>query len=211
MHKPAAAFLADFGGPGATRSGAVAMSLVPPAPAPLTELQQDHDRAVEEAFERGRSAGRAEMQRELAERDRLLAERDAAVESRIAVARDEGARAVAQALGERIEEGLAATRRAIGDQVAQALRPFLAAAAHKRALTDLERTIRALMVGTDGLVVEAVGPEELLDPLAARMGRAGIRFSGTRRETPDLTIRVGGTVVETRLAAWRQLLEGKRP
>jgi len=146
------------------------------------------DEALAEAraeFEQIRAADRAEHERQLEERERQFAETTGGV-----------------LLGH-LSDGLAKIERALCEQTARVLARFLDKAIRERALRELSETVAALIAGGGAVTAKIVGPE----PLVARLRELLDASTGPAIElvvgiTPEVTVTIDDTIIETRIAAW---------
>lgn len=176
-------------------------------PAFLPKTPREPPPDLDAIFERGRLTGLAEARTEAREQA-LRLQQDAA--ATLEQARQDWAEETASLLAARIPDALATLGENLADVTGRLLRPFLEselADAASRALID---QIRPLLAGEDGALIRVSGPARLLDTLRQVFPAHGnVAFSET--EDTDVSIVVGDTTIETRIAAWVARLQGRGP
>lgn len=199
---PVAQFLVDFGSKPAPE--VVTDELLVPLVPSISEAEIAE--RVDEAHARGIEDGRRAAEEEAGVR---LEEQALATQHEIAAARaswiDETAPQIAAEIGSAIE----AMEDRIAAAVERALRPFLAQAARDEALRQLRATIAGLIATSPGITIEVSGPEDLLDAVRASLPASAAAASFVAKDTADIQIRAGTSLIETRIAAWMQTCEGQ--
>lgn len=162
---------------------------------------------LDAAFERGRQAGleeaRAASEAQLAS---LRQEATLALEQ----ARLAWAGEMADALQAALQEGLQALETRLADAAGRLLRPFLAQALCDAASRALIEQIRPLLSGADGGMIEVSGPAYLLQALR-RVFAPGAAVTFVESASADIRIVAGDALIETRIAAWVDRLDGLGP
>jgi hypothetical protein len=200
---PASRFLTEFqrhaphAVPSPTDAGVVAASAHEPSTA-------DVEARIQAAFARGCESGKtaaaaahaAELERERASLDvRIASEREAWLAS-------EGAR-----IAGRMESALDTLGQQLADTVARILKPFLADAIHRKAISELAAALDVLLAAEPGIDVHISGPKSLLQAVKKGLGKRSSAVTLATAETCDVRISAGQTVIETRLRAWLASLE----
>ncbi len=199
---PAAKFITDLG---PRKEGAPA-SAAHPEPAALQALrlsmvrdsstpEQRIARARAEGLEEGRAAARTEFEAK-------IEDQRAQYEKQLALERLTWAGREAEKLAEQLSKGLLDLENRIADTAAELLKPFLIAAAHRRAIDDLMDAIATVLTKDQGLALEIAGPEDLLQLLRERMSGKNIALLFTPNDSPEVSVRARQTVLETQLGAW---------
>lgn len=211
-HRPAGDFIPNF-----DVAEADIAELVQDAPAPavapvdipafLPKPAREPAVDTTQIFEDGRQAGLAEARAELEEQlARLHAEHAAALEGARQAWNDE----IATRLAAQIPQALDTIGDQISDTVGRLLRPFLEAELRDAANRALIAQITPLLNGADGALVRVSGPALLLETLRRVFPSDGATiFEET--EATEVTIQLGETMIETRIAPWIAKLEGHGP
>lgn len=192
---PVSHYLADFaldGGSGAKHARGA-------APDGGRAAAQEAAARLEEAYARGLEAGSAEARAEFAMElatQRDLFDRQLASD-RQSWATDEGER-IAQSLA----SGLRELEARIAETTARILKPFLAAELQQRAIAELAANLETLTAKDSGVSVHVSGPADLLEALRARLADKIIAVAYAPGGDCDLRVRVGETILETRLGDW---------
>jgi len=158
---------------------------VPDQSAVLTGAREEAFAEARAEFEQVRAADRAEHERRLEERERQFAETTGGV-----------------LLGQ-LSDGLARIEHAICEQTTRVLGRFLDKAIRERALAELSETVTALVAGGEAVKVKIVGPEALVERLRQLLDASSApAIELTVGTTPDVTVSIDDTIIETRIAAW---------
>lgn len=185
----------------------VAEAVAPPGAQPSDTHESD---IVAEAEERGR---RAAAEAAGAEIERVRAEDRAAFESRLAEERRQWVEETADRLAEGLASGLDGLRSVVVEGAARALAPFLGTLIRQRALGELSQTVAALLHDGGHVRVRIGGPEALLTALRGRLEPHARTIEYACADGPDVSVTMGNTIIETRIAAWTDLvaaaLDGK--
>ena len=192
-------FLPDFG-PRPAEPAGMAEPSAPPRPAvePV-----DTERLVAEAAARAEAALEArlveehsrqmdaERARHAGEIDRIMADLGAEAGARIAA---------------RLDEAQTRVTALVGDVVARILGTMLSEAMQKRSLEALAATITAAMSDAEALRIGIRGPLSLFEPVEQALGSRAAQVDFTDADGFDLTVSLGDTVIETRIAEWSSAL-----
>jgi len=162
---------------------------------------------VDEAYVRGVEDGKAALEAEMVAR---FEEQKAASEQALAVSREawcleEGAR-----IAEQFKTAIGDMEERIADSTERVLRPFLGQAIRVQAIAELRATLQELLGKTPGLTLEISGPEDLLAALRASLPASIATVSYVANEACDVQVKAGASILETRIAAWLDQVEGPR-
>lgn len=205
MARPVAAYLVRFDTQDASPSLALEPASPPPPVEPLPEdSPEDSGDALREAREEGYAAGMAAAR---AESDVALAQERLSIETRLAVEREAWTREESAKLAEQIVIGLSEIEANIAASAAGVLRGFLVESLHRRSIDMLAETIRSLVGAEADKLVEISGRADLLEALGHRLAGLAAGFDWRVAPTPDIKIVSGPTIIETRLAAWREQID----
>lgn len=173
------------------------------APTHAADRAGEIDALIAAAEARGYAAGRAEADAVLeAQRARHEQERDALfANARSAWAREEGAR-----LAEQLAAAQETATQRLAEAVARTLAPILEQRLHQSTVDDFVATVRELMTHPDATALEITGPADLLAAFRAALGPAGERLRFIENDCPEARASMADSVVETRLALWRDRL-----
>lgn len=155
---------------------------------------------VDEAFTKGFESGKAAAAAQLAEQKALHTKELAA--AREAWTQQEGAR-----LAEQLATGRSEIESRLADVAARALKPFIAAELHNRAIADLVESLKVLLVQEAGAAVSISGAPDLLEVLRARLEGKIENVSYHPSQACDVRVTVGQTELETRLGTWMAKIE----
>jgi len=178
----------------------------PPQPAPRERLKpicappKRREEEIAEAEERGRRAGEAAARSEF---ERMRAEDRAAHEARLQEERRVWVEETAARLAAGLAEGIQRVEARLADSLARALVPLLGAAIQRRAMDEMCQALDLL--GEDGVKVRMSGPADLVEALRRRL-KDGAEIDFSVSDSPDLTVVIGDTRIETRIAAWIERL-----
>jgi hypothetical protein len=163
------------------------------------DVPPDIDALTAAAREEGRREGEARAIR--------------AAEAAAAAARDAAAAALAQARQAWVDTESAALADAFRAQarfleaclarsLGRSLRPLLARALRREALRAVQATVATVLADADSGTLALSGPADLVTALAQRLDLPPDRLVLAPDDSPDLCIRMNGTVLETQLQAW---------
>lgn len=211
-HRSAADFIPSF------EVGEGELALLPEAgtatPEPEIELPAFLPRTPREPppdldaiYESGRQAGLAEAR---AEAEAAAVRQTQAAEAALEQARLAWAEAVATPLAAELPRALDALTESLAETTGRLLRPFLEGELSDAASRALIDQIRPLLSGRDGAVIRVGGPADLLATLRG-VFPAGTAVEFAETEAVDVSIVLGETVIETRIAAWVARLRGQGP
>jgi hypothetical protein len=164
-------------------------------------------RAIDDAYVRGVEDGRTAAEAELPghlERQKQQLEQSFA-DSRAAWCSEEGER-----IAEQCKTAILAMEERIAQATARALRPFLTEAVRTRAIDELRATLNDLVARSPGIPLELSGPEDLITAVRAGLAATGTEVSLVPNEASDVQVKAGGSILETRIAAWLEQIEGPR-
>ena len=168
-----------------------------PAFLPRTPREPPPD--LDAIFENGRQAGLAEAR---AEAQAAAARQTQAAETALEQARLAWTEAVATPLAAELPRALEALGESLAETTGRLLRPFLERELSDAASRALIDQIRPLLSGG--------GPASLLATLRG-VFPAGTAVKFAETEAVDVSIVLGETVIETRIAAWVARLRGQGP
>jgi hypothetical protein len=207
---PAAKFIPEFGGEQRVKTSPHAW---PTAPAPAASEAAPPQFAtaaakaasrVEDAYERGYAAGKAAA---LEAFEARLEEERACTAQQLAIERYTWSERESEKLADKIGEGLREISTHLGDLMARILRPFLGDAAYRQAIAELFVALEAMIGKEEGITLEIFGPEDLLQPLRAKLGTKNIAAVFTPTETVDVRVIAGQTILETCIGTWMRKIE----
>ncbi len=227
MARPIQSFLEEF-------------ALLPP-PEPVLEerpsrppAETKRGSAMDEAWQRGFEAGRAEarahadamlaeaLEQERAEayeqgkaeaaqetREAVTAELAAAHETALAEARAAFVAQESERLASALQEGFDDLRLRLAEKLARALEPFLAKALREKACAEMALMLERLFAGGEaGAEIRIEGPQDLLDALRAQLpDRPGLVLQSVP-DRADIRISCADTTLETQIAQWSRILSG---
>lgn len=211
-HRSAADFIPSF------EIGEGELALLPDAgtatPEPEIELPAFLPRTPREPppdldaiYENGRQAGLAEAR---AEAEAVAAREAQAAEAALEQARLAWTEAVAMPLAAEFPRALDALAERLAETTGRLLRPFLEGELRDAASRALIDQIRPLLSGGDGSLIRVSGPADLMATLRG-VFPAGTPVEFAEIEAVDVSIVLGETVIETRIAAWVARLRGQGP
>jgi len=160
---------------------------------------------IEDAHARGVLEGQVAA---LAEREAALAAQAAAFEERLAAERQKWAAEQGTIFGERIGTAFDELARDVSEQVSRILKPVLARNVRARAVRQLAETLQDMLARGNSAKIVISGPRDLLAALVARLGNGHANVSFVEAEGADLKVVADETVIESRIAAWVQAIEG---
>ena len=197
--RPLAHFLVDFGKPPIAAAAGGLTSFAPSA----EEIESQIEDARAAALEEGRAAGRMEAQEAAAE---ALSQQAAAAEEAFAQARAAWVAEQADALSARVAEGLSELEQRIAALIAQCLRGVVLDAVAAPAIEALAQALRDHLNDERHVVLRVSGPRDLTEALRSRLAPTIASMDCIEADQPDITVTLGDTILETRLAAWRTAL-----
>jgi hypothetical protein len=199
---PAAPFLADFASPVLVSELAEDIPLQQASATPEIDLAE----RVDEAYARGIEEGRRSAE---AEATVMLEEQKAALDQSLASARE----AWCNEEGPRLASQIAAAVRDLEDRIAESaervLRPFLAQAVRDQAIGQLRTIVNELTASQSGVTLEVSGPEDLLNVIRTNLPSSLANVAYVVNEAPDVQVRAGASVIETRISAWLNSSDGQ--
>ncbi len=177
----------------------------PPAP-DVTAIR------IEEAYQRGLTAGRALERQEMEAQATVLS---VDFERRLEETHRRFSAALAERLASELRAGVDGARLTISSHVATALVPFLRAGVTQAAVQSFVAELGDMVEMGDGMAVDITCPRELLEPLREALGEAMAKRGappGSVRcipgDTSEIRVSLENTVLETRLADWLARLDG---
>lgn len=138
--------------------------------------------------------------------DRLRAEHEAAMEA----ARRQWAEEMAGALSERFAQAVDEIGERIADSIGRVLLPFLGTELRDAASRALIAQIVPLFGGMDGALIQVRAPAAMTQALRGAFP-AGQAVEFVESDSGEVRIVAGETVIETRIGAWADKLEGRGP
>jgi flagellar biosynthesis/type III secretory pathway protein FliH len=160
---------------------------------------------LDDAFARGREAGRAAVQ---AEFDAKSAGQQALYMKRLELERHKWAISTGEDLATRLTAGLKEIENNLADAAARILRPFLEEEVHRKTIAELQASLEALISTESAVAVRGCGPADVLDALREKLGEnalPGVAFEVADRA--DAKVITGQATIETRLKEWLASLE----
>lgn len=168
----------------------------PPAPAPSPP---DVDAIAAAARAEGRREGEAVAAQ--AARAAIAAEREAGAAA-LAEARQRWVDAESAVLANSFAEQIRTLEADVARSLTRVLQPFLAEGLRREAIRDLHATVSSVLADDRSGTLAVTGPSDLVDALARRLDLPPGRLVAACDGSPDLRVRMNGTVVETQLQAW---------
>jgi hypothetical protein len=162
---------------------------------------------IEDAYQRGLSAGRAAA---LAEIEARLEDERSRNLKQLEIERYTWAERESEKLAVQIGDGLREITAHLGNLTARILRPFLADELHRQAVAELMRTLEAMLGKQEGITLEISGPEDLLQLLREKLSRKNIVAALTPDENVDVRIVAGQTILETCIGSWMRKVEERK-
>lgn len=156
----------------------------------------DIELKIKETFELGRAEGQSEAS-VLFNAEKLRLERD--FQEQLAAAEADFMDRIGTRLYEQVEAGLAVISTGLSSSLATVLSPLVEQNLRARAVAGFAGEIERLTQGLEGVTIDISGPQHLIDALRARPGIDLMRFTFTRSEQPELSMKLDDVVVETRL------------
>jgi hypothetical protein len=157
-----------------------------------------------EAHERGLQEGRRAAEAEVAARMEAQAK---ALEQKLESERKAWVLKESHVIAERLVAGLRHIETRTAEVVARILEPFIAAEAHRAAVSELLAALEAVLSKSAGASVEISGPADLIAALRDRLARYPPSVKFDIRDVPDVRIELDHAVLETRVGAWMAHLE----
>ena len=162
---------------------------------------------VDEAYVRGVEDGKAAVEAEIAAR---LEEQKATFERDLVVARQSSCLEQGARIADQIQAAIGELEGRITDSTERVLRPFLDQAIRVQAIVELRATLQELVGKTPGITLEISGPEDLLAAVRASLPASSATVSYIANEACDVQVKAGASILETRIAAWLNQIEGPR-
>ncbi|MGE0212589.1 MAG: hypothetical protein AB7S41_12910 [Parvibaculaceae bacterium] len=180
-----------------------APSSKPPVPIALVAPVQPPESLFEEAYEHGRQEAFAVAR---AEYERALGEHRRQFDEQLAAEREKWTAHQSDAITARIGDSFTTLQTTLSGAVSQVLKPFLVEVVRERVVEDLARLLEELIAKGRASHLRIAGPEDLLAALRARLaGHAGVEY--VPAPGGELEVEADRTVIETRLAEWRDRIE----
>lgn len=158
---------------------------------------------IAEAEERGRRLGAEEVRAGFEQR---RAEDRAAFEAEMDGERRKWTEETAERLATDFAAGLDRLQSIVVDGAASAVAPFIRKLVVERSLDELAQIVSALLHDGRHVRVRVRGPDELLARLKTRLESYQPIIEYAPGDGPDVAVALDNTVVETRVAAWTELL-----
>lgn len=195
---PAAHFLVDFG----SKDAAPAIVEEAPDPTAITKaVEAAWAQKVDEAYARGCEDGRRAAEAEanaLIEASKAEST-DALTAARQAWCADEGPKLAAQ-----LTTAVSEMQATIAAAVEIVLGPFVAQMAREEAIRQLRVMLEDLVTINSAIALDVSGPQDLLDALRDSLGETSLAVRFHVRESCDVEIKAGASILETRIAEWMQ-------
>ncbi len=172
------------------------------------EASSNIEMQIAEAHARGILEARAAAQ---VENDAALAKQAAAFDRKLAAERERWSAEQGAALGQMITTALADIEQGISEQVGRILMPLLGEEARKRAVMLLAQSLGGMLGKGDYAKVTISGPQDLLSAVEDRLGTAHAGVTFVAAEGCDLSVVADTTILETRIRAWADAIEGDAP
>ena len=160
------------------------------------------------AREEGRQAGREEA---LAEAEAQIAEREAQFAAQLAAAREAWVASESKVLAEQINKGFAGLHDTVLAQVGQVLKPFLVEEVRQKAIAELAIAVGSLLSKEPDVGLEIAGPADLVKCLEGKLVDHADAVSTASANFCEVEVKVGSTVVATRIAAWLERINEACP
>jgi len=167
---------------------------------------------MEEAYSRGYEEGQAAAE---ANASAELAALRADCEARLEQSRALFSEALADRLASDLRQQIDAVHAAISDQLVSALLPILRRALTEACVHELAQGLDDLLNENEAVTVELRGPKELIDRVAAQLGKntqptaqkAEPQFRCIADEASELRVIADDTIIEARLMNWIRRIE----
>lgn len=199
MGLPLARVLRDFSAPAALppqelEPGQTAAAV---APCPLDEdgVAARLRQAYASGEEAGRSAARAENERE-------LAEFRAAAEEHLAEERRKWAAKQGETLAARLTSAFETLEVRITDPVARVLAPFVTAELRDRRVRELSESVSRLLADGNHVRLRISGPDDLLCRVRDKVGASPAAIEWQPNEQVDVTLVADDSTIETEISGW---------
>jgi hypothetical protein len=217
MARPIQHFLREFASgeptapspPPLQKAAPPAAKPAPAAPAPPSDAMAGR---LQEAYERGVAAGRAQERQGIEAQSAELA---IDFERRLEEAKSRFSKLLAERLAGELRTGIDAARSAISTHAATALVPILRASLTQAAIASFTSELGDMVELTEAMTIDVQCPRELLEPvreaLGEAMGKRGAPPGSVRcvpGDTAEVRVKINDTVIETRLAGWLSRLDG---
>ncbi len=167
---------------------------------------------IEEAYQRGVTAGRTLERQEMETQATVLS---IDFERRLEETKRRFSAALSDRLAGELRAGVDNARLTISSHVATALMPFLRAGVTQAAVESFVAELGDMIEMDEGMTVEVTCPRELLEPLREALGEAMAKRGappGSVRCVPgdgsEIRVALDNTVIETRLTEWLARLDG---
>jgi hypothetical protein len=170
-----------------------------PQQAPAAAAEADLAERVEDAYSRGIEEGKRAAE---AETVVLLEQQKAALDQSLAAAREAWCNEQGPRIAEQIGTAIRDMEDRIADSAERVLRPFLAQAVRDQAIGQLRAIVNELIATNPGITLEISGPEDLLNATRTSLSSSAANTSYVVNEACDVQVRLGASVIETRISAW---------
>jgi flagellar biosynthesis/type III secretory pathway protein FliH len=203
---PAASFLLDFsiGEPMPTMADEP-LSVPFAAAQPTTQDDDAEKEQLEAAYARGLEEGKAAAE---AEAEMRLEEQKASFEQSLAATRELWCREESARLTEQITTAVDELKERIAHSAEHALRPFLAEEVRGRAVSSLHATLQEIVANSPEITLEISGPEDLLEAVRTGLSTSVATVSYVAKQSCDVQVKAGASIIETRIAAWLEQISG---
>lgn len=196
--------LRDFGQP-ATVGAPEPDAEAPTALLPIAPCEDRMAERLNEARTSGEEAGRSAAR---AEHERELAEARANAEDRLAEARRQWVEEQGDVLAAGLTSALAALEDRIAGPVARILTPFLTDRLRDAMVQDLSESVTRLVSRGRFGRLRISGPDDLLAGLRGRLGPCPAAIEWVPDDRADIALIVDETTIETDIASWIGRFEG---
>ncbi len=192
---PAAMRLIDFSADTTGTPDDLSSEIVPNLQ--MVEPERRADDPIDEAIEQARAQAREEAVAAHAEELTRLQEEFG---QRLIAERAEWVEQQAELLAGQITDQFEKLGLDLTEKLYAHCRPVLAAIARNQAIADMVQILNEVVENSCG--VEIHGPPDLTEKLRKQLSEKPFSVSCHAASTPDVSIKVADTLIETRLAAW---------
>jgi hypothetical protein len=197
---PVAFYLKELSGEPARRGGR-SLALGPDGASELeVQIADAHARGVLEE----RAAARVEM-------ETALARQQAAFDQKLASERQKWAREEGARIGMMLTEALGGIEQRLAETVSHILKPILLERVRARAVSELGEALAGLLTQGDFAKFTISGPKDLLEVIESQLGGRHDVVTLVASEAADVTIRADDAIMQTRIQAWADAIEGGAP
>lgn len=195
---PVAFFLKELSGEPARRGGR-SLALGADGSSEL-EIQ------IADAHTRGMLEARAAAQVDM---DAALARQQAAFEQKLASERQKWTREEGGRIGSLLSGSLSAIEQQIAETVSHILKPIILEQVRARAVAELREALSGLLAQGEFAKITISGPKDLLSAIEAELGGRHEGVNLVPADTADVILRADESIVETRIQAWADAIEGE--